>query len=275
MASDGRWYRFTTAVPLVLAVSLVAVGAVVPTLAGGVPANQIPVADAAGDDEGLDAPDGAAWADIRAVEVPLASAPSSVPEAADTSVESMAVKAAITEDRFYLRLAWADPTADEEITDMRTFADAAAVQLPVNTTTRPQIAMGSTRSPVNVWYWTPAGGAEDLLAGGPGTTTSFDDGAVEASATHANGRWQVVFARDLSAGPERTAIRSNRDLDVALAVWNGSNSERSGRKAVSEWHTFAMGPGPQGPPYEAILWAVAGLAIVVVLVVTALAVRRR
>ncbi len=40
------------------------------------------------------------------------------------------------------------------------------------------------------------------------------------------------------------------------SCWNGSNMERSGTKAVSEWYHFPLGPGPQGPPYESTgpLW---------------------
>ncbi|MDX1745582.1 MAG: ethylbenzene dehydrogenase-related protein [Halobacteriales archaeon] len=261
------------AVPVAVTVLLLAIGAFVPSLAGGVAANQIPVSEAG--DAALANPDASGWEEIQAVDVPLASAPSSVPEASDTSVEELSVKAAISESQFFLRLSWSDATADQSITDPQAFVDAAAVQLPVNATTRPQIAMGSTRSPVTVWYWNPESGAEELVAGGPGSTTLIEDGAVTATATHSNGRWQLVMSRDLSVGEGRTTIHPDRDLDVALAVWNGSNLERSGRKSVSEWHSFAMGPGPQGPPFEAILWAIAGLAIVAVIVVTALAVRRR
>jgi complex iron-sulfur molybdoenzyme family reductase subunit gamma len=50
--------------------------------------------------------------------------------------------------------------------------------------------------------------------------------------------------------------------------------ERSGRKSVSEWYHFPLGPGPQGPPYETILWTVAGLAIAGVALVTIEAVRK-
>ena len=64
-----------------------------------------------------------------------------------------------------------------------------------------------------------------------------------------------------------------KDLDVAFAVWNGSAMERSGRKSVSEWYHYPLGGGPQGPPYESILWTVAGLAIVGVALVTIAAVR--
>lgn len=258
----------------VLALSLVAVAALAPVLAAGVPANQVPVHES---DRGssLAEPTGDAWDDAESVSVDLASAPSSVPDAADTSVRSVSVRVAHTDDRLYVRLSWPDATSDTEITGPRTFVDAVAIQFPANASAHPGIAMGTTRTPVNVWYWSANGGSEELLAGGPGTTTAYGSPAVETTATHRDGRWTVVFHRALVAdGSNRVAFRMDTDVDVAFAVWNGSNLERSGRKAVSDWHHLPLGPAPEGPPYEGILWGIAGLAILVVLVVTALAVRR-
>jgi complex iron-sulfur molybdoenzyme family reductase subunit gamma len=192
------------------------------------------------------------------------------------------VRAARTEERLFLRLSWRDATRDANVSAesryaapaRNDFADAAAVQLPVNTSARPGIAMGGPGERVNVWYWNPNRGSEELLAAGAGTTTPFAESSVETAATYRGGRWYVVFSRPLVAdGANRTSIRLERDVSVAFAVWNGSNMERSGRKAVSEWQYFPFGPGPQGPPYEAVLWAIAGLAIVVVVLVTTLAVR--
>jgi complex iron-sulfur molybdoenzyme family reductase subunit gamma len=135
--------------------------------------------------------------------------------------------------------------------------------------------MGSTRNAVNVWYWSASEGSEELLAGGAGSTTEFRNASVEVTTAREDGRWVLVYARDLRAGsPNRTSIALERDVDVAFAVWNGSNMERSGRKAVSEWYHLPFGPGPQGPPYETILWTVAGLAIAVVASVTGAAVFR-
>ncbi len=259
---------------LAVIVALVALGAFVPALAGGVPANQIPVTDAAESGEALLDPRADAWADVDPVEVSLTSAPSGVPSAGDTTVGTLEVRAAYTDARFVLRLAWPDATADEAVTDPRSFADAVAVQLPVNSTTRPAIAMGSPRSQVNVWYWSADSGVEELLAGGPGSTTEFETSGLEVATSRTDGEWRVVLARDLTGGEARTPIDPDEDLDVAFAVWNGSNMERSGRKSVSEWYTFALGPGPSGPPYQTLLWAIAGLAIVVVIIVTVIAVRR-
>jgi complex iron-sulfur molybdoenzyme family reductase subunit gamma len=268
---------------VVAALALVAVAAVAPTLVSSRPANEVPVTTMSQHRaSSLADPTGEAWNDAIPVDVALSSAPSTVPNASETSVEEVDVRAARTENRLFVRLSWHDDTEDgtastspSSAPTVRSFADAAAVQVPVNTSTRPGIAMGSPRSQVNVWYWNPDVGGQELLAGGPGTTTRFESSAVETAAAYRSDEWHVVFSRPLAAdSANRTSFADDRDVAVSFAVWDGSNMERSGRKAVSEWHHFPFGPGPQGPPYEAILWAVAGLAILVVVVVTALAVGR-
>ncbi|MFB6183795.1 MAG: ethylbenzene dehydrogenase-related protein [Haloarculaceae archaeon] len=258
----------------VVAVAFVAVAVVAPALVAARPANQIPVGEYDGGAD-LSDPAATAWERTPAVEVPLASAPSGLPNAEDVSTDSVSVTVAHTAERLYVRLSWHDPTADRNVTSPRTFSDAAAVQFPVNTSAQPAIAMGSTREPVNVWYWRATTGTEELLAGGPGTTTRFQDPMVSTSVRRLDDSWAVVYERSLTAGtPNRTSIRMDRDVAVGFAVWNGSNMERAGRKAVSDWYHLPLGGGPGGPPYESLLWAVAGLAIVVVIVTTLVAVRR-
>ncbi|WP_267643798.1 ethylbenzene dehydrogenase-related protein [Haloarchaeobius amylolyticus] len=264
----------TIAVTLALTALVVASALLVPMLASARPAHQIPVHEPTGEANPA-SPDAAAWDRAPPVDVPMTSAPSGLPNAEKTSVEEVKVQSIRTEERFYVRLSWHDGTADRNASSPRTFADALAVQLPVNHSARPPIAMGSTRNPVNVWYWSPTAGSEELLAGGAGTTTEFGQSAVNVTTSYDDGRWTVVMARDLQAtGQNRTAVPADRDMDVAFAVWNGSQMERSGRKSVSEWYHFALGPGPQGPPYETLLWSIAGVAIVGVAVATVTAMRR-
>ncbi|MFC7045727.1 ethylbenzene dehydrogenase-related protein [Halobacteriaceae archaeon GCM10025711] len=257
-----------------LATALVVLAALAPTFVAARPANQIPVETVSANANMTD-PTADEWTQVPTATVPLASAPSTVPNANQTSVESVNVQAARSESRLYLQLSWADDSQNRNASDPRAFADAVAVQFPVNTSNRPAIAMGSPTNLVNVWYWSADGTGQELLAGGPGTTTDFAQPAVNASQTYRNGRWHVVLARDLQPGGEnRTAIPDEQDVDVAFAVWNGQNMERSGQKAVSEWYTFPFGPGPAGPPFETLLWVVAGAAIVFVVGVTITAVRR-
>lgn len=273
---DG-WSQVT----VLTALTLVTVAALGPPLVDARPANEIPVTELPGTDDSLANPTDDAWGRTPSKTVTLASAPSGAPNAEDTTTESVSVRAAHTDERIFVRLSWEDPSRDGTLTPGRyetprvnSFADAAAVQLPANASANPGLAMGSERTPVNVWYWNAESGGEELLAGGPGTTTRMQP-AVETNATYEDGRWHVVFARNLTAdGTNRTAFAMDEDVRVAFGIWNGNNSERAGQKAVSEWQYFPLGPGPQGPPYETILWTIAGLAIVVVIVATVIGVRR-
>lgn len=259
---------------VVLAATLLLTTVAVPALVEARPAYEIPVHDAT-DGESLDRVDGEAWNEAPPVTVPLSSAGAAVPAGDDTTVERVKVAAARTDERLYLQLSWADATQDTSNAEVRAFADAVAVQLPVNESERPPIAMGGSDNMVNVWYWSGTGTSEELLAGGPGTTTRLDDATLRTNASYSDGRWRVVVSRPLESSSEnRTSIPANQDMDVAFAAWNGSNMERSGQKAASEWYYLALGPGPQGPPYETVLWVVAGVAIVFTILVTVEGVRR-
>lgn len=265
--------RRRRAVAVVAAALLVSM-AVGPAVVAGRPAYEIPVREA--DDGARFADPGAdAWLNTSSVEVPLASAPSGAPNASDVTAERASVRVVRTERDLYVRLEWADPTANRSEAGPRQFPDKAAIELPVNASARPPISMGSTGTPVNVWVWRATGDTEELLAGGPGTTTRFANATVEANATHEDGHWAVVFHRELHASsPNRTDIALENDLNVAFAAWDGANMERGGHKAVSEWYYLPFAPDDGGPPYEAILWGIAGLAVVLVVAMTVEGVRR-
>jgi len=256
---------------------LVVLSTVVAPLASARPAHEIPVVENPGGE--LAQPDGTGWQDVPAADVDLTSAPSSVPNADDTTIERVDVQAATTDQRLYVRLQWTDATQDANATSIRNFTDAVAVQFPANRSARPPIAMGGPDNMVNVWYWGGDTGTQELLAGGAGSTTPFQTPAVDTNATYqgsgANATWTVVYSRPVDApGENRTAISEDGDLDVAIAVWNGSNDERAGQKAVSEWHYFPLDGGPGGPPYETLLWTIAGLAVVAITAVTAFGIHR-
>lgn len=274
----GPWTK------LVAALALVAVLAFVPQFVlGQTAAGEVPVLSASqAQASSLSNPTASAWNDAPTETVPLSSAPSGAPSANDTSIEQMNVQTARSEGTLFVRLTWSDATEDGNVTPSQyetprttSFADAVAVQFPANASAEPGIAMGGPDAMVNVWWWNGAQGGQELLAAGPSTTTPFGNASVEANGTYRDGRWHVVFERELAPdADDRTELDVNQDVNVAFAVWNGSNAERAGRKAVSDWHYLPFGPGPEGPPYQTILWTVAGLAIVVVAAVTAMAVQR-
>lgn len=258
----------------VLALTVLASAALAPLVVEARPAFEIPVYYAT-DGDTLDTSDGEEWSQAPPVTIPLASAGAGVPNADDVSIDRVNIEAARTDDRLYLRVSWPDATRDTSNAEIRAFADAVAVQLPANVSNRPPIAMGGSDNPVNVWYWAADNTSEELLAGGPGSTTRMGESSIRTDASYSDGRWHVVFSRSLDGqSTNRTTIPTNADMDLAVAVWNGSNMERSGQKAVSDWYYLALGPGPQGPPYETILWTVAGIGIIITTLITIQGVRR-
>ena len=259
-----------------LAGLLVASAALAPLIADARPAREIPVENV---DQSLSDPGAEGWSDVPAATIPLASAPSGVPNADDTTVREVEVEAATTDEQLFVRLRWPDASADRSASTPRAFADMAAIQFPVNATTQPAIAMGSANNLVNVWQWSAAGNSQELLAGGPGTTTVFEQPAVSTESVRStvgeDDGWSVVFTRDLDASVQnRTALDAEADLSVAVGIWDGQNSERAGQKAVSEWYYFPFGPDDGGAPFQTVLWALAAAAIALVIAVTALSVRR-
>src|SRR6056297_2433886 len=88
---------------------LVVVAALSVPLVEARPAHESPVEAATGN---LSGPTADGWSDVPQATVPLASAPSSVPNANDTTIERVYVQAARGEERLYLRLQWADATRD-------------------------------------------------------------------------------------------------------------------------------------------------------------------
>lgn len=257
-----------------LSIALVAGAVGLPTVASGRPANQIPVSHMPAKGDALSGPQSGAWSDVERAEIPLSSAPSGLPNANDVATDSVSVQAARTDSTLYVRLEWTDPTKNTTADAPTEFTDAAAIQLPAKASSHPAIALGSQSTPVNVWYWNAREGTQEIVAGGPGSITQVD-GTVTATASYQDDTWSVVFARDLTVDQQdRTQIEMENDVDAAFAVWNGANDERSGHHAVSSWYHYPFGPEPQGPPFATLLWTVAGIVIVAIVLVTALAVRR-
>lgn len=80
------------------------------------------------------------------------------------------------------------------------------------------------------------GSVQDLVAIGFGTLGPASSQAIRGSGTYADGTWKVVFARPLAGpGPDRPTFVVHTQTDLALAVWNGSNGDRNGRKMISSF----------------------------------------
>lgn len=76
---------------------------------------------------------------------------------------------------------------------------------------------------------------QDLSAVGFGSLTPSADQNVVGRAEWAEGKWEMVFARSLDGNSnQQVDLRSGSSMDIAFAIWDGSEQERNGKKSVSQ-----------------------------------------
>jgi len=145
----------------------------------------------------------------------------------------------------FVRLEWADKTHDSTVlpkvertwqgdhlvtqsaaTDR--FSDACAVMVPAKAITsdlNPSLQMGDADHPVRIFVWDSTRGAAVMEASGRETTKRTGQ-SFPAQGQYANGKWSVTLQiSDMKAG-----------TPFAVAIWNGSQQDRDGRKYFTIWY---------------------------------------
>lgn len=189
--------------------------------------------------------DGSAWKGLENVGVDLIPAP--VGMAANVSgqmalsrdhgkVRRVEARLAHNGESLGVRLSWQDPQRDDQISDLDRFADGAAIMFPLQGDANP-FTMGDAEHPVNAWLWR-ADQAEpfDVIARGYATSQRrpASSSRLQANGLYRDGGWQLVFQRPLRPGSgEFTHFAAGEPARIAFAIWEGSNGERAGQKAVS------------------------------------------
>lgn len=109
-----------------------------------------------------------------------------------------------------------------------------------------------------------AGPVQDLVATGFGTLGPAAVQTVRGRGAWQGSGWAVVFARPLAApGPDQPTLRLHDVSDLALAVWDGSQGDRNGKKSVSSFVRLVLS-GAAFPPIRVnqqnpppIIWVLA------------------
>jgi len=110
---------------------------------------------------------------------------------------------------------------------------------------------GVMSNPIQKLNSTAENAVEELNAEGFGTITPqpAEYQTVEGYGSWENGEWTVVFIRDLEvSGKWDAVLMRDEPVLVALAVWDGSEEDRNGRKVVSVWQRLNVlkeKPAPQ------------------------------
>lgn len=264
----------------------------------------------------LDDPSADVWNKGSPIQVPLSGQNVTPPMGGGEG--TVTARALHYDGKLYIRVEWNDESEDASTGRQNEFADAVAVQFPVEDgESVPAFCMGNPEAPVNIWHWKaswqtgtgasvldvqdvypnmavdqypfedeaefyPASAsgnivaradrtsaANNLLAGVFGTLTAAEDQMVDGMGSWDDGKWRVVFSRDLEVDGEYTQFSEGDSTNVAFAVWDGAGAERDGIKSVSQFMTLEISPeiatgGGGGLSGGAIgLFVVVGLVVVV------------
>ncbi len=206
------------------------------------PGERIPLTVVTAPDAKLADPNDPGWYQITEYVAETAWAPPVHPSVnlrfnAAAPTEPVNFRIARDEERLYLRVRWSDGS-NNQVNAFDRFADAAAVQFALDGGNATPYTMGEPSAPVNIWYWRAGDDtAQNLAAGGFGSTTRLKTADVSAGAAYDDtndGEWTVVFSRSLSAAGEYQAkFLATDDIHLTLAVWQGADAQRDGRKRTT------------------------------------------
>lgn len=163
----------------------------------------------------------------------------------DPEIPFVDVRAARSEGKLLVLLAWHDSSEDtarispppaaptegryerEQTEASDRFFDAAAVMYPARPPEAgawPALQMGDAGGPVLIYYWNAARGTARMQAEGRGTTRRTGEG-FPAQSSYQDASWLLTM--ELPGVPAGTPL--------ALAIWNGSQQDRDGRKYFTTW----------------------------------------
>ena len=154
-------------------------------------------------------------------------------------LDQVAVRAIHDGERASVHLSWASDKPSSGAGEG--FPDAAALAFPVRG--EPILMqMGSPEEPMQFVQWQASKKeARSVIAKGIGSSLPGEETGQTAKATWSAGRWSVVFSRRLDGTGESAKLVAGETTQIGFAVWNGSNEERAGIKAVSvDWTEFEL-----------------------------------
>ena len=212
----------------------------------------------------LDDPNAAAWSSAPPATFPMSPQVHWQNRIQEVTVKDVIVRALHDGNQMAVLVEYADPTQDPD--------DAAALEFMVGDK-KAHFAHGQPMlqvegGPVNIWFWkNKTDKAVDMSAKGFGTLKPQEHQDVKAKGAYSDGKWKIVFSRNLSTGhaEEDVQITPGQFISIAFAVWDGRKDgsgelvEKGSQKAVSSWWYFRADAPPDysGYMYAAIAAALA------------------
>ena len=196
-------------------------------------------------------PQSPGWGSVDATEVEMVPAPLGLQPNEYVQVswegrpygllERASLKAVHDGAKIAVHLSWADVQPSTGAGEG--FPDGAALAFPVRG--EPELMlMGSPDAPMQFVQWQASKKeARSVLAKGIGSSLPGEPVDETAKASWSGGLWTVVFTRSLAGSGESANLVPGSASQIGIAVWNGSNEERAGIKAVSpDWTALTLDP---------------------------------
>lgn len=208
-------------------------------------------------------PENPVWNEVESVSVKLMALQSQSGFPSVLNIQSLRDNGKIA-----FRLQWQDETPETAKSGAAFYLDAVALQFavqPLSNFESIYYGMGERKKAVNIWHWkadsfqTVEGrketwdnlaldpfrenSIEEINASGFGTLTvqSIEDQQVTGQGEWRNGKWTVVFVRDLkTASPFDVQFPESGQVLVAFALWDGLKKEKNAHKKVSFWQKLLI-----------------------------------
>ncbi|MFQ5904379.1 MAG: ethylbenzene dehydrogenase-related protein [Candidatus Binatia bacterium] len=150
-----------------------------------------------------DDPDASLWEKAVPLKLPLSSQVNFKPRIYDATVSSLTIRSLNDGQQIAFLLEWDDPTRDVGARQVKAFADAVAIQHPVDPTKeKVWFCMGMPGAAVNIWYWNAAW-QEDLKEATQSLASS-QGGGWDYYPSQASGRKRKTPVEDLNAARMQT-----------------------------------------------------------------------
>ena len=206
-------------------------------------------------------PEDILWKGIESVSIKLRALQSEQGHPSVVKVQSLH-----NSEQIAFRLQWEDETPEMAKPGANFYMDAVALQF--SSLSRFDLiyyGMGERQKPVNIWHWKADSfqivegqsqirnkfavnpfsekSVEEMNASGFGTLTvqSLEDQQVVGKGRWKNGKWTVVFLRNLkTASPFDIQFLKSANALVAFALWDGQQKEKNANKRVSFWQQLLI-----------------------------------
>jgi DMSO reductase family type II enzyme heme b subunit len=196
-------------------------------------------------------PTGEFWRAIEPVKIRLYPQTPRVPFG--TEERDLWVRGMFNDEEIAFLLEFEDDTEDRRSSAI---PDGCAIML--TPTQQPAtVQMMGHGDAANIWHWLADRDADryqdgadsvnvvaELIATGPGTQTPLAGQHVAGEGRYVDGRWYVVFKRQLKSLEEgELALSPDGPRQISFAVWDGSLMESFSRKSIAILRDFRMERG--------------------------------